>query len=150
MTPVREPRRTGTYPEPLRVFAVHVPEASMAEVRSAQSMEHSHRWIRGMDHDDPSLGGCEASLALSSTFQSLGPTSGGRPGEFDVGGSRVRSGCRPLFVRLEKQDCEHPSRFERLQSWSARQLQSICLVQLLLVRVLAADSFSLFPRSPSW
>lgn len=95
MTPVRGQHRTATYPGLRRAFVIHHPGASMVEVKSGQSMEHSRRWFRIWVPDGPSLLGCEASLASSSTFQSPGPTFGGRSGECDV----VKAGSDPVVVR---------------------------------------------------
>jgi hypothetical protein len=87
-------RRRETSPGHRRAHVVRDLEASTVEAMSARSMEHNPRLFRERGLVGPSLGGCEASLVLSSTFQSPGPTSEGRPGDCDV----INAGSDPVVV----------------------------------------------------
>lgn len=94
MTPGHGQHRTVTCPGPRRGRVVRDPGVSRVEVMFFLSAEHSPRLFREMGPGGPSLGGYEASLVSSSTFQSPGPTSEGRPSECDV----VEAGSDPVVV----------------------------------------------------
>jgi hypothetical protein len=87
-------RHKVTSPGHRRARVVRDLGALMVEVMFARSMEHNPRLFRETGPGDPSSGGCEASLVLSLTFQSFGPTSERRPGESDV----VEAGSDPVVV----------------------------------------------------